>query len=84
VLKIDQVFVRNMFEEKIDITIIQTIITLAKNLEINLIAEGVETKRHADLLKELGCDILQGYYFGRPVSTEETSRILEESRFINA
>jgi EAL domain-containing protein (putative c-di-GMP-specific phosphodiesterase class I) len=36
------------------------------------------------LLKELGCDILQGYYFGRPVSTEETSRILEESRFINA
>jgi len=82
VLKIDQSFVRNMFEEKIDITIIQTIITLANNLEINLIAEGVETKRHADLLKELGCDILQGYYFGRPVSKEDTSRILATSRFI--
>lgn len=84
VLKIDQSFVRNMFEEKIDITIIQTIITLAKNLEINLIAEGVETQRHADLLRKLGCDILQGYYFGRPVSSKETTRILGESRFINA
>jgi|GEM_PF-319697 len=82
VLKIDQSFVRNMFDEKIDITIIQTIITLAKNLEINLIAEGVETQRHADLLQDLGCDILQGYYFGRPVSKEETSQILATSGFI--
>jgi diguanylate cyclase (GGDEF)-like protein len=82
VLKIDQSFVRNMFEEKIDITIIQTIITLAKNLEISLIAEGVETQRHAELLKDLGCDILQGYYFGRPVSTEETSHILAATGFI--
>ena len=82
VLKIDQSFVRNMFEEKIDITIIQTIITLAKNLEIDLIAEGVETQRHADLLQKLGCDILQGYYFGRPVSTKETTQILAKSRFI--
>ncbi len=84
VLKIDQSFVRNMFDEKIDITLIQTIITLAKNLEINLIAEGVETQRHANLLQKLGCDILQGYYFGRPAPSEETTRILEESRFINA
>ncbi len=82
VLKVDQSFVKNMFEEQVDITIIQTIITLANNLKINLIAEGVETKRHADLLKELGCSVLQGYYFGRPISAEETSRILAASRFI--
>jgi diguanylate cyclase (GGDEF)-like protein/PAS domain S-box-containing protein len=81
-LKIDQSFVRNMLNDKVDITIIRTIITLANSLHIDLVAEGVETQEHADLLKELGCKVLQGYHFGRPISAEDTSENLAVSIFI--
>lgn len=71
VLKIDQSFVRNMLDNDVDITIIKTIVSLAENLNVKLVAEGVETEEHVNVLKDVGCHLLQGYYFGRPVPAEQ-------------
>jgi len=65
-LKIDQSFVRDMFEDSNDLTIIKTIIALGQALGMELVAEGVETQEQAHCLQELGCRILQGYLFSRP------------------
>jgi len=70
-LKIDQSFVRNMNVKHVNAVIVQTIIGMAKNLEIEVIAEGVETQQQCDYLKVLGCMLFQGYMFGRPVPVSE-------------
>jgi len=70
-LKIDQSFVRNISKKSTDLVIIQTIIGMANNLGIEVIAEGVETEEQRDLLWDLGCRIYQGYLFGRPSPNEQ-------------
>ncbi|MCK9237106.1 MAG: EAL domain-containing protein [Thiopseudomonas sp.] len=65
-LKIDQSFVRDMLVDHEDAAIVETIITLAKTLKLKVIAEGVETEEQAIALRKLGCELMQGYYFGRP------------------
>ena len=70
-IKIDQNFVFDMFENKKNIAIIKSIIFLAKELEIELIAEGVESEKHFKTLEELGCEIFQGYYFSKPLPIDE-------------
>ncbi|WP_333873772.1 EAL domain-containing protein [Methylobacter sp.] len=69
-LKIDQSFVRNMAFNNHDSAIIRTILTLGKNLGINVIAEGVETEAQHELLTNYGCLRFQGYLFGRPVPAD--------------
>jgi diguanylate cyclase (GGDEF)-like protein/PAS domain S-box-containing protein len=69
-LKIDQSFVRDMLTDKDDAAIVETVITLAKALHLRVVAEGVENQEQADILKSLGCDLLQGYFFGRPAPIE--------------
>jgi len=64
-VKIDQSFVQNMHSHKVDIAIIKSVLLLADALNIEVIAEGVETKEHYELLKELGCKLFQGYYFSK-------------------
>ncbi|MCG6932714.1 MAG: EAL domain-containing protein [Gallionella sp.] len=66
-LKIDKSFVHNIGTKSTDATIIQTIIGMAHNLGIEVIAEGVETYAQRDFLAEAGCILYQGYLFGRPV-----------------
>lgn len=66
-LKIDQSFIRNLTTEESSAAITRSIISLAHALHKTVIAEGVETKEQSDFLSELGCDDVQGYYFGRPV-----------------
>ena len=56
--------------------IIERIINLARQLKVRVIAEGVETEKQLDILKELGCDYYQGYYFSTPVSAEEFKKFL--------
>ncbi|MDU0355503.1 EAL domain-containing protein [Paraglaciecola aquimarina] len=66
-LKIDQSFVRHIQTESADQSIVRTIIELGRNLNLKLIAEGVEELSQLSLLKSMGCDEIQGYYFSRPL-----------------
>ena len=70
-LKIDASFVRDITENKEDRLIVKGIIALAKSLNLKVIAEGVETKAQKELLREEGCDSIQGFYIGRPVKSED-------------
>jgi diguanylate cyclase (GGDEF)-like protein/PAS domain S-box-containing protein len=69
-LKIDQSFVRDIATDSSDKAIIITIITMAKSMELEVIAEGVETEAQKKLLANYGCKHYQGYLFGRPVPIE--------------
>ena len=82
VLKIDQSFVRNMLRSKTDQTIIAAIIQMANGLNLKLVAEGVETQEHADELEKMGCEIMQGYFFSRPVTADTITSTLDESKSI--
>jgi diguanylate cyclase (GGDEF)-like protein/PAS domain S-box-containing protein len=70
-VKIDQSFVRNIGVKSTDAVIVQTIIGMANNLGLNVIAEGVETLEQRDFLERNGCPNYQGYLFGRPVPVGE-------------
>ena len=69
-LKIDRSFVVNMFKSDRDMKIIKTIIELGETLELKVVVEGVEEKKEVDTLKEMGVNIFQGYYFGKPEKLE--------------
>ncbi|TAK60678.1 EAL domain-containing protein [Methylobacter sp.] len=75
-LKIDQSFVRNMVFNNHDSAIIRTILALGKNLALNVIAEGVETEIQHEHLVNYGCEIFQGYLFGRPVPADKFKQSL--------
>ncbi len=75
-LKIDMQFVQNISESKKDEAIVKTIIQLAKNLELNVIAEGVEKEEQYEFLKKEMCDEIQGYYFYKPMPVAELETIL--------
>ncbi|HEU0186988.1 MAG TPA: EAL domain-containing protein [Gallionellaceae bacterium] len=78
-LKIDRSFVAEMEHNQDDVAIVQTIISMARNLRMNVIAEGVETAAQVELLKQSGCDYCQGYYFSKPQPLEEFSALLYRS-----
>jgi diguanylate cyclase (GGDEF)-like protein/PAS domain S-box-containing protein len=71
VLKIDQSFVRDMLGSQDDLAIVQGVIGLAKAFGREVIAEGVETRAHADALQRLGCELAQGYGVARPMSAQQ-------------
>ncbi|MEO2037890.1 MAG: EAL domain-containing protein, partial [Martelella sp.] len=58
--------------------IVKSIIDIAKTLKIKVIAEGVETRRHAEIVTKLGCDVLQGYWLGRPMPAGEFEKVLRK------
>lgn len=69
-LKIDKQFIRHLTTSDKDAAIATSIIQLAHNLELEVVAEGVEDAEQVDALQQLGCDIAQGYYFGRPMPAD--------------
>ncbi len=73
-LKIDQSFVRRMEQNPEDLVIVKAIIQLAESLGLETIAEGVETESAADILRELGCSMGQGYLWSRPMPALEAER----------
>ncbi|MBP1153674.1 MULTISPECIES: EAL domain-containing protein [unclassified Paenibacillus] len=73
-LKIDQSFVRDCLKEPSDATIVQTIIAMAKNLNLRVIAEGVETKEQLLFLQQHLCHEAQGYFISQPVCLEELEK----------
>ncbi len=70
-LKVDQTFVRNMRADDSARELVKSIIALGKNMQMKTIAEGVEDLEDAQILKEMGCDQSQGYYFSRPLPEHE-------------
>lgn len=70
-LKIDQSFIRNALNDQDDASIARTIIALGRALNLNVIAEGVETKEHETFLIDEGCDEVQGFRYSRPVPEDD-------------
>lgn len=77
-LKIDKSFVMSM-QSPADLIIVETIITLAHSLNMNIIAEGIEEIAHALELRQLGCEYGQGYYFAKPLPWPQAEQLLAES-----
>ena len=75
-LKIDQSFVRHLPERRADRAVARTIIDLARALDLNVVAEGIESEDHAAVLRELGCDLGQGYLYARPLPAPEFEAFL--------
>ena len=75
-LKIDQSFVRDITSDPNDAVLVQTIIDMARNFRLNVIAEGVETEAQLAFLKQHGCMAYQGYLFSKPVPLEEFEALL--------
>lgn len=73
-LKIDRGFITELAKCNDDAAIVSAIVALGKTLGLRIVAEGVETAEQQQMLTELGCDILQGYLLGKPMSAE---RMLE-------
>jgi diguanylate cyclase (GGDEF)-like protein/PAS domain S-box-containing protein len=78
-IKIDRTFVSNINND-INKMIIKHIISLGHSINAEIIAEGVETKEQYKYLKKQGCDIIQGYYFSKPLLPEEATRFLEVNK----
>ncbi len=71
ILKIDREFVSESVASKSAVVIMQKIIEMAQGLNIKVICEGVETKEQVDILRELGCTMVQGYYYDKPIPMDE-------------
>ena len=80
-LKIDMVFLKNFEGNQNSRKIIQSILDLAKSLNMKTLTEGVETKEAVDFLHDAGCGRLQGYYYGKPMAYEEVLNGLEEGKY---
>jgi len=74
-LKIDQSFVFDLAKNQTSRQIVEAIIKMAHSLGMSTLAEGVETKEHADMLREMGCDYAQGYFFSRPIAMNELKKL---------
>ena len=79
ILKIDRVFVQNIGEHGENTEIIRTIIDLAENLKMGVVAEGVETKAQLDGLRALGCRNIQGFYFAKPMTPDVALRFIKQT-----
>jgi EAL domain-containing protein (putative c-di-GMP-specific phosphodiesterase class I) len=75
-LKIDQSFVREIDTTQNDLGIVKTIIALAQTLNLDFLAEGVETHAHLITLRALGCNRFQGYLFAKPMPAEDFEKLL--------
>ena len=78
VLKLDMKFVRNMEKDKKSLRLVELIMDIAKFLDVPVVAEGVETKSQLDILKDMGCQVIQGYYFSKPVPADEFEKFIEK------
>jgi EAL domain-containing protein (putative c-di-GMP-specific phosphodiesterase class I) len=77
ILKVDRSFVNGMFESEKHLAIVRTIIGLASSLQLQVIAEGVETVEQLQKLQSLGCDMIQGYYLSKPIPAADAIKLLE-------
>ena len=79
-LKLDMQFIRTAFMDRKDTRLLEAMIQLAEAFEVPTIAEGVETAEQVFTLKAMGCDIIQGYYFSRPLPASDFERFLMDNQ----
>jgi len=79
-LKIDRSFIRDMIDDPKDLAVVDTVVNLAENLQLRTVAEGVERIEQITLLKLLGCQSIQGFYFSKAVAADEFAKMLTEDR----
>ena len=82
VLKMDRGFIMNIEHSEKDVRLVELILEIARNLQVPVVAEGVETRAQFRLLKDLGCELVQGFYFSRPLPAEvfESKYLAEETK----
>ncbi|MBQ1362992.1 MAG: EAL domain-containing protein, partial [Oscillospiraceae bacterium] len=78
VLKMDMSFVRNIENSEMDYRLVKLILDIARYLNLCAVAEGVETEGQMRLLQSAGCDLVQGYYFSRPLPPEEFEKLIQK------
>jgi len=77
VLKMDMRFIRDIEESETDLHLVKLIVDIARSLNLFVVAEGVETEGQLNLLKDAGCNVVQGYLFSRPLPPEEFEKLIE-------
>ncbi len=77
-LKIDRAFVRDITRDRDNAALAKAIVAMAHGLDMEVIAEGVETLQQRDFLMGLGCDMMQGYFFSRPIPADECLRLVQD------
>jgi diguanylate cyclase len=82
-LKVDQSFIRDLLVDENHAHLSEIIIEIGRYLNLDVVAEGVEQQEHVDLLLTYGCNILQGYYFSKPLSIENLEKFIAESNVDN-
>lgn len=75
-LKIDQSFIKGLIQSQVNSVIVNTMVTMARNLNLLVVAEGVETEEELQVLRECGCRLVQGYYFSQPVMAKRIEEML--------
>ncbi|GAA5190893.1 EAL domain-containing protein [Ferrimonas gelatinilytica] len=79
-LKIDKSFIDDLVNSHSDRMMVSSLITIAKNLDLNVVAEGVECLEQAEALDKLGCETMQGFFFSKPVSEKTFEQVLIEAK----
>jgi EAL domain-containing protein (putative c-di-GMP-specific phosphodiesterase class I) len=77
-VKVDRRFVRHLPEQTEDLAIVRAVINLGHDLGLRVVAEGVEDERSWQILRDLECDLVQGYYLARPMPADQMSAWLRE------
>ena len=75
-LKLDMAFIRDISQDNKEMRMVELVLEIAEFLRVPVVAEGVETAEQYELLKKAGCDIIQGYYFSRPIPPEDFARFI--------
>jgi EAL domain-containing protein (putative c-di-GMP-specific phosphodiesterase class I) len=81
-LKIDKSFVTDVTESEREVALTTAVINMGHNLKLQVLAEGVETKEQFDLLKDYNCDVVQGFYYSKPINAEAFEKLLKDGCFI--
>ncbi len=84
VLKKDMKFVRNMLKDDKSLKLCELVMEISRFLEVPVVAEGVEEQAQLDKLKEMGCELIQGYYFSKPVAPEEFGQLIRKEAELSA
>jgi len=79
-LKIDRAFISRIDTDLATLEIVRVIVMLAHGLRLKVVAEGVETQAQLDLLKDIGCELAQGYFYSKPVAAETIEQLLSDNR----